>query len=284
MLHHRNLSSSDICTRCSSGEETILHCLRDCPISRRIWNSLGFQNSSFFSCSDLELWLRNNSIGLNAPTFLAGLWWNWRARNICCVGNASIHSFKVVAEVSKLVALIVSCFPAWVRTDTPRVCKTDCVVLNVDGSCLGDPGRAGFGGLFRKGDGEWIRGSSGYLGVTNITLAELMAVYHGLKIAREAGYNRLFCYSDSKTVLDLLSKERNSFHCYAAIIANIQDLLVLEWDVSLKHSVREGNFCADFLAKLGSANDEKFSIWESPPPDMQDLLLSDALRVPYPRA
>ncbi|GAU47984.1 hypothetical protein TSUD_272290 [Trifolium subterraneum] len=126
--------------------------------------------------------------------------------------------------------------------------------------CLGDPGRAGFGGLFRKGDGEWIRGFSGYLGVTNITLAELMTVYHGLKIAREAGYNRLFCYSDSKTVLDLLSKERNSFHCYAAIIANIQDL------------------------QLGSANDEKFSIWESPPPDMQDLLLSDALRMPYPRA
>ncbi|GAU37589.1 hypothetical protein TSUD_365100 [Trifolium subterraneum] len=66
--------------------------------------------------------------------------------------------------------------------------------------------------------------------------------------------------------------------------ANIQDLLVLEWDVSLKHSLRKGNFCADFLAKLGSANDEKFFIWESPPPDMQDLLLSNALRVPYPRA
>ncbi|GAU39885.1 hypothetical protein TSUD_69330 [Trifolium subterraneum] len=154
----------------------------------------------------------------------------------CASSKLQLH-YRVsspLAEVSKLVALIVSCFPARVRTDTPRrwiswhSCKTDCVVLNVDGSCLGDPGRAGFGGLFRKGDGEWIRGFSGYLGVTNITLAELMAVYHGLKIAREAGYNRLFCYSDSKTVLDLLSKERNSFHCYAAIIANIQDLLVLE--------------------------------------------------------
>jgi ribonuclease HI len=251
---------------------------------------LGFKNSSFFCCSDPELWLRSNAIGSNAPIFLAGLWWNWWARNIVCVGNESIHSFKVVAEVNKLAALIVSCFPARVVTDTRRrwiswhPCKTDCVVLNVDGSCLGDPGRAGFGGLFRYGDGEWISGFSGYLGIANNTFAELMALYHGLKIAREAGNNRLFCYSDSKTVLDLLSTDMNSFHCYAATIANIQDLLKLEWDVSVRHSLREGNFCADFLATLGSANEAKLSIWESPPSNMQNLLLSDALRVPYPRA
>ncbi|MCH79848.1 hypothetical protein A2U01_0000607 [Trifolium medium] len=85
--------------------------------------------------------------------------------------------------------------------------------------------------------------SMGYLDIANNTLAELMALYHGLKIA---------------------SKERNSFHYYAATIANIQDLLKLEWDVS--------------------SNEAKFCIWESPPLDMQDLLLSNAMRVPYPKA
>ncbi|MCI22455.1 ribonuclease H protein, partial [Trifolium medium] len=95
----------------------------------------------------------------------------------------------------------------------------------------GDPERANFGGLIRHGDGKWIIGFSGYLGIANNTFPELMALYHGLKIAREAG-----------------------------------------------------NSCADFLAKLGSANDAKLSIWESPPLNIHDILLSDALRVPYARA
>ncbi|MCI23251.1 hypothetical protein A2U01_0044429, partial [Trifolium medium] len=34
----------------------------------------------------------------------------------------------------------------------------------------------------------------------------------------------------------------------------------------------------------GSANDAKLSIWESPPLNIHDLLLSDTPRVPYPRA
>ncbi|PNX61434.1 ribonuclease H, partial [Trifolium pratense] len=80
------------------------------------------------------------------------------------------------------------------------------MVLNVDGSYLGSPGRAGFGGLIRKGSGECIIGFSGFLGIANVILAELMALYHGLKIARASGYNHRFCYPDSQTVLDLVLK------------------------------------------------------------------------------
>ncbi|MCI38156.1 hypothetical protein A2U01_0059384, partial [Trifolium medium] len=35
---------------------------------------------------------------------------------------------------------------------------------------------------------------------------------------------------------------------YAAVITNIQDMLKLNWDVTLSDSLREGNFSADFLA------------------------------------
>jgi ribonuclease HI len=102
------------------------------------------------------------------------------------------------------------------------------MVLNVDGSCLGNPGRAGFDGLIRNGYGVWIVGFSGFLGIANNTLAELMVLYHELKIARAHGYCRFVCYSDSKTVLDLVTKGYNNYHCYAAIIVNIQDLLKLD--------------------------------------------------------
>ncbi|XP_045810247.1 uncharacterized protein LOC123904656 [Trifolium pratense] len=219
-----------------------------------------------YGASVLELWVRNYSSGNNAPKFLAGLWWNWRARNIVCVGNELIHLFRVVAEVHKLATLIASCFPPRIHIDTPprwttwHSCRTSCMVLNVDGSCLGAPGRAGFGGLIRRGSGDWIVGFSGFLGVADNTYAELMIV------------------------LDLVTKGYSNFHCYDAVIANIQDLLKLDWEVSLLHTLREGNACTNFLTKLGSKNDTKLSIWDSPLEDMKDLLLSNALRVAYPRA
>jgi hypothetical protein len=76
----------------------------------------------------------------------------------------------------------------------------------------------------------------------------------------------------------------NNYHYYVAIIANIQDLLKLDWNVSIFHTLREENACADFLAKLGSTNDDKLSIWKSPPSDLKKLISTDALRMAYPRA
>ncbi|CAJ2665276.1 unnamed protein product [Trifolium pratense] len=290
MLHHRNMTSSSICTRCSNNEETVIHCLRDCTTARRIWEALGYSNISFFSSNNLESWLKIHSYGPAANLFLAGLWWNWRARNIVCVRNEPIHMYQILIEVRKLASLMLSCFsivpsalkpPRWVTWHPSRDVG---FVLNVDGSCLGDSGRAGFGGLIREGDGSWIIGFSGFLGISNNTFAELMAVFHGLKIARERGYRRIHCYSDSQTMVDAISKDLNSFHRYAAVIASIKDLLQLDWEVRLSHSLREGNAGADFLAKIGSANDDKLTFWESPPVEMESILQSDALRVLHPRS
>ncbi|MCH98963.1 hypothetical protein A2U01_0019972 [Trifolium medium] len=41
---------------------------------------------------------------------------------------------------------------------------------------------------------------------------------------------------------------------------NIQDMFRLNWDDTLAHSFREGNFSANFLAKLHLANDSKITI------------------------
>jgi hypothetical protein len=65
---------------------------------------------------------------------------------------------------------------------------------------------ADFGGLIRNGGGEWIIDFSAFLGISNHTLDELMALYHGIKIARASDYHGFFCYFDSKTMLDLVTK------------------------------------------------------------------------------
>ncbi|PNX71600.1 hypothetical protein L195_g027480 [Trifolium pratense] len=46
--------------------------------------------------------------------------------------------------------------------------------------------------------------------------------------------------------------------------------------VRIAHNLREGNACADYLAKLGARNNDAFSIMASPPARINLLLLDDA--------
>jgi len=79
----------------------------------------------------------------------------------------------------------------------------------VDGSCLCD-GRAGAGGLIRIGDGNWVTRFSGFMGIANNTYAELMTLFFGVKLANNMGCNQVCCYSDSKTIIDIVTKRLTS--------------------------------------------------------------------------
>jgi hypothetical protein len=72
-----------------------------------------------------------------------------------------IHCLKdCVIEVRKLAYLILSCFPNLLSALKPprwftwHPSRDVGFVLNMDGSCLGDSGSTGFGGLIREGDGS----------------------------------------------------------------------------------------------------------------------------------
>ena len=75
--------------------------------------------------------------------------------------------------------------------------------------------------------------------------AELLAIYHGLKIARDKGIGRLICESDSKLALDLITGEINLFHQYFPTILLIHSLKQMDWEVTFVHVYCEGNKCAD---------------------------------------
>jgi ribonuclease HI len=61
------------------------------------------------------------------------------------------------------------------------------MILNADGSSLGNPGVSGFGGLLRND-------------------AVLLVVYHGFRMAWEFGMLEMVCYSDSKTSIELIKE------------------------------------------------------------------------------
>jgi len=45
-----------------------------------------------------------------------------------------------------------------------------CAILNVDGSCMGNPVRVGFGGVIRNNGGFYLSGFSGYIHDSSDTL------------------------------------------------------------------------------------------------------------------
>lgn len=156
-------------------------------------------------------------------------------------------------------------------------------ILNVDGSSLGNPGPAGFGGLARNPDGGWLFGFSGHIGISDVLKAELLGIFNGLKLAWERGIRNLICYTDSLIARKLITEQTEIFHRYASIIQDIKDQMILPWRIDLRHTLREGNQSADHLAKLGANNVEQLQIFEKPPLDLCSHLDGDAAGISFPR-
>jgi hypothetical protein len=70
---------------------------------------------------------------------------------------------------------------------------------------------------------------------------------------------------------------------YIGIIDSIKELISRDWIVSFALTCREGNQCADFMAKVGANVMDCLRIFPEPPACLGSLLLSDAMRTPYTR-
>lgn len=122
-------------------------------------------------------------------------------------------------------------------------------------------------------------GFTGCCGISTNLNVELFAIYHGLVIAWEAGYIYVICESDSLSALSLINEGVDHFHPFALMIKGIQNLRSLQWSLTLQHTLREGNECADWLAKTGASMDDDLKIWEVCPPQLSYVILAYALGV-----
>jgi ribonuclease HI len=77
----------------------------------------------------------------------------------------------------------------------------------------------------------------------------MYAIYKGLLLAKDISVDELVCYSDSLHFVNLIKGPQIKFHIYAVLIQDIKDQFS-QTNVSLYHTLREGNQCADFFAKL----------------------------------
>lgn len=157
------------------------------------------------------------------------------------------------------------------------------MVLNVDGSALTNPGKAGFGGLVCDCSGAFLLGFYGSAGETDILHAEVLALLRGLSLCWDAGYRSIVCYSNSLVTVKLVSDGVHLHHREANEVKMIQQLMSRDWSVYLNHSWGEANQCADFLAKLGAHTVEPLIVLHAPPQGLSPHLLADAMGVSFPR-
>jgi len=57
-----------------------------------------------------------------------------------------------------------------------------------------------------------------------------------------------------------------------------------DWTFQLRHTLKEGNMCADFLVKLGTRSTSDLLIVLNPPAELRLLLMADSMGVAYHRA
>ena len=204
----RHLSDNGMCQLCKSGDETILHTLRDCPASMGLWRRLvdPSKQQRFFDQSLLQ-WLYENLTSAQSanweqwPTMFAlTVWWCWKWRCGYVFGETGKcrdrvqfvkdKTQEVILANNKLrlhsaVGLREERHIKW-RRPSNGWCK-----LNTDGASRGNPRLATAGGVMRNENGEWKGGFAVNISICSATLAELWGVYYGLAIAWENGIRRL---------------------------------------------------------------------------------------------
>jgi ribonuclease HI len=100
-------------------------------------------------------------------------------------------------------------------------------------------------------------------------LAGLYAIYRGLPLARDLTIEDLVCYSDSLLCFNLIKDL--IYHVYVVLIQDIKGL-ISQSDVTLCHTLKEENQCADFLVKLVATSEADVSIHATPLEGMLDLI------------
>ncbi|MBA0797952.1 hypothetical protein Gohar_008599 [Gossypium harknessii] len=103
-------------------------------------------------------------------------------------------------------------------------------------------------GGYGNGGTKWpLRGTAGH-SFCDIVLAELWGIFHGCKLAWNAGIRSVVIKSDSEASVRMIQHGVGSCHPLFSIFEGIHHFLQKDWQWKLSHVPREVNFVADWLA------------------------------------
>ena len=280
------------CEVCGNDDETIIHALRDCTGTKKVWTELGISstNNAFYDLPLLD-WMKSNCSldqSYSRPhipwkmLFPQALWLIWLQRNkvIFCDGsfdpNVAGHHyvrkgaefFAIVLENPKKPRKVLAQV-TWIK---PQV---GWVKLNSDGSVLGNPKKADGGVVLRCSNGDWIAGCLRKLGNTSCILAELWALKDGLLLAKQLSLENICVDMDVEFLVYLLSNSSVVNLSPEPLLSDCRNLMKTFLNCIVAHVYREANRCADRLARLGADLHSDHLILYNPPPVVKDFLASD---------
>nr|POE75724.1 putative ribonuclease h protein [Quercus suber] len=143
-----------------------------------------------------------------------------------------------------------------------RMAEIECLLLLP----LACSGLTGGGGLIRNCHGEWISGFARSIGLTTSLAAECWAVRDGLMLCLRLGLNAVEVEVDASYLVSLLANAAVTNSEISSLVDDCRDMLKKLSHTRVKHCYREGNKCADRLARLGTELEESFVIFEYPAP------------------
>ena len=192
---------------------------------------MSFHDENFFLDIEVIHWLKEGSLGHLSFIFATTISWAWRHRNLMCLNNEIWTLSRLSYNIHNMVDSLNLCFKTNSQIDQVKFIgwnndNYSCVILNVDGSCMGTPAWSGFGGIIRNSAGYYLFGFSGCINVSSdIMYAEFYAIYQGLILAKSLNVIELVCCNDSLHCIDLPKGPPMRYRVYDVLIQDIKDLI-----------------------------------------------------------
>ena len=146
--------------------------------------------------------------------------------------------------------------------------------LNIDGLAVGNPGKAGCGGLLCNSEGSWLKGFARGVGCTTSCVVELWALRDGLNLASSLGIESLIIQLDALAIVHLLNNSVANL-ALELLLSDCRNLLRTFPRTRIEHVYREANQCADALTKLEAKFSAMFIYFDIPSDVVVNLLTLD---------
>ncbi|GKV30136.1 hypothetical protein SLEP1_g38991 [Rubroshorea leprosula] len=149
--------------------------------------------------------------------------------------------------------------------------------LNTDGSRNHQSGCASAGGLIRDHLGRWVHGFTVNIGVISSFITGLWSRREGLKLAHSLHLQYLILEMDSLMAIQLIQARQVERGPYSILLPEILVLIDAFSTCIVRHTLREGNCAADFMASLGHKSLLGTTFYQTPPAGISMLMHGDAI-------
>ncbi|XP_019237995.1 PREDICTED: uncharacterized protein LOC109218121 [Nicotiana attenuata] len=183
-----------------------------------------------------------------------------------------------------LLHILESCLPMLIYTKVLWDCPSSgWIKVNTDEASRGNPGRSSIGYVLRNEEGDLVYGCGKEVQEGTNTEAEAKAILEAMKFCVENDYVLIKLHTNSMMLKNVLNEEWSVPWNIAAMLEEIKELMNRS-NVTVAHTLREGNILADHLANyaLDFGVIEANNFWEL---DIQGrkIVNDDKSQCPYIR-